>query len=59
MIFSRRQLLASLGLALPAVAVIPAKATATTDSHKKHKKHSHTLQVSHKHHKHAPPLTTT
>ncbi len=61
MILSRRFLLASLALALPAAAVIAAPAKATTASaHKHHKsRHGGATQASHKHHKSAatPPAT--
>ena len=60
-IFSRRHLLASLGLALPAVTVVSTAANATTAAHhRKHKgaKHGHSLLVSHKRRKPAaPPLS--
>jgi hypothetical protein len=49
--FSRRKLLASLGLALPAAAVLAAEADAATVAHKKRKtvaKHTPVTQVSHK-----------
>lgn len=60
MILSRRLLLASLGLALPAVTLIPAEANATTAHHKKHKHHGHSVLASHKHRKPAAtPVTTT
>jgi hypothetical protein len=57
--FSRRQLLTSLGLALPAVTVMAAEANAASVAHRRHKptKHGGVTQVSHKHHKptsHAP-----
>jgi hypothetical protein len=57
--FSRRQLLASLGLALPAVTVLAAEANAAT-SHKKHKPTNHATKVSHhtKHHKSAASAPT-
>lgn len=56
---SRRHLLATIGLALPAVTVLATEAKATTDSHKKHKKSGHSTQASHKHHtKPATPSAT-
>jgi hypothetical protein len=55
-ILSRRHLLASLGLALPATAVLTTQANATTANHKKHKSHhGQTTLASHKHHKPATP----
>ena len=55
MTFSRRHLLASLGLALPAVSVLAAEANAAT-SHKKHKptKHVPRCPTTTKHHKPLP-----
>ncbi len=52
--FSRRHLLASLGLVLPAVAVMATEANATTNLKKKHRpaKHTATAQVTHKRTKH-------
>jgi len=52
--FSRRHLLASLGLVLPTMAVMATEANATAAS-KRHRpaKHSTTAQVTHKRTKHA------
>jgi hypothetical protein len=56
--FSRRHLLASLGLALPAASLIAAEASAAT-SQKKHHKPRHATKVSHRHHtKSAAPKPT-
>ncbi len=52
--FSRRHLLASLGLVLPTMAVLATEANATTNP-KKHRpaKHTASAQVTHKRTKHA------
>jgi hypothetical protein len=57
--FSRRHLLASLGLALPAASLIAAEASAAT-GHKKHHKapHAGATKVSHRHTKSAAPKPT-
>jgi len=51
--FSRRHLLASLGLVLPTMAVMATEANAAASTHKKHKptKHGATTQAAHKVHK--------
>ncbi len=62
MILSRRHLLASFGLALPAAALMTPQANAATASvpHRKHKSKHGGVQASHKHHKPAAtPVTTT
>lgn len=62
MIFSRRRLLATFGLALPAVAAvaIPANATTASTGHKKHKSHhGGATQASHKHRKTPAAAPTT
>ncbi len=60
-ILSRRHLLASFGLALPAAALVAPRANAATASvpHKKHKSRHGTVQASHKHHKPAATPATT
>ncbi len=58
--FSRRHLLVSLGLALPAVTIAATEASAATSAHKKHKPthHSSVSHVSHKRHKPTTHKTT-
>ena len=53
--FSRRHLLASLGLVLPTMAVIATEANAATTTQKKHKstKHSASAQAPHKSTRHS------
>ena len=59
MTFSRRHFLASLGLALPSVAVMATEASAASSTPKKHKsaKHNTTAQTSHKPAKHSSGAT--
>lgn len=59
--FSRRHLLASLGLVLPTMAVIATEANAATTTQKKHKstKHSASAQAPHKSTKHTHTAAKT
>jgi len=56
--FSRRHLLVSLGLALPAVTFAATEASAATSAHKKHKPTKHVSHVSHRRHKPTTHKTT-
>jgi len=59
--FSRRHLLASLGLILPTMAVVATEAHATTTTQKKHKptKHAASAQAPHKSTKHTHTAAKT